>query len=109
MNTPAARVAAYLRAAHVTHADGWAVTHTPQPLYLEDLAGVLERLREVCDDCTECPCGAWLCRSCDIGDPASCDDGFDHCNTFECLCRLCAIEAGNDERADRAYTAARGK
>lgn len=109
-DTATARIADFASAAAIDHGADWMITlWRGRPLYLGDLAGVLERLREACDDCAECPCGAWLCRSCEIGEPARCDDGFDHCCTFECLCRRCAVEAGDEERADRAYMAARGK
>ena len=68
-----------------------------------------ERLAEVCPDHESCEhCGAVLCESCGIGDPATrCESvpPFVHC--VDCPCRACQIEMGLDVRAE-AYADMKG-
>lgn len=71
---------------------------------------VLARLAETCPDHERCDaCGAVLCQSCGIGEPARCTETLaDHCADPECWCRACHHDYAVEERADRLYEMRRG-
>jgi hypothetical protein len=67
--------------------------------------------RPDCPDHESCEtCGADLCETCGVGEPATRCEAVPtlvHCDAFQCLCRECARAAGEDAKAE-AYAEMRG-